>query len=128
MCYDETNQEGEIIHMQKSIQLVLKERGLWPQAGLRLECLKPKCGACTDMAKCKECVKAKRCDSCKEKRIHSSLKCSPQRRCDACVKRKNYCRCTVKSFRPQCTQKTGRKCDDCEDLPERHEKLGMLYF
>ncbi len=126
MWYTEPNETGEVIRVQKGIQRILKERELWPQEGLRLECPTPKCGACTEMVKCKDCVKAKRCEPCKEKRVHSSPKCIPQRKCDACVKRKDSCSCTVKIFFARCTRKTGRKCEDCEDLPERHEKLGKF--
>ena len=60
-------------HIQKKIQRILDERGLWLDRGLRLECPTPKCGACIDMVKCKDCVRARRCDSCKEKKITAAL-------------------------------------------------------
>lgn len=51
MCYNETNQESEIIHIHKGIQLVLEECRLWLQGELRLKCPKLNCGTCTDMIK-----------------------------------------------------------------------------
>lgn len=125
MCFSNIDESGQTTQVQKGVQRILQERELWPERGLRLECPTPKCGTCIEISKCKECEKAKRCDSCKEKKIHSSSQCTPQRRCDACVTRRNNCACTVKTFCTRCARKSGQKCEDCEELPERHEKLGM---
>ena len=114
----ETDSFGEKKKVQKGIQKVLYERGLWPETGLRLECPKPKCLSCQEMANCRVCVKGSRCTSCKEKKQHSG-NCSPQRICDACVRRKEKCTCTRKDYCPRCSEKRTRKCIACEELPPK---------
>ena len=103
--------------VQKGIQKVLQERGLWPNTGLRLECAKPKCPECKNMANCQMCVKGNRCASCKKKE-HSG-DCSPQRVCDACIQRKERCTCVRKEYCPRCSEKRTRKCLACEELPPK---------
>lgn len=124
MSFIESDEAGQTTLVPKRVQHVLQKRGIWPETGLKLECPKPKCKACIDMAKCKSCTKAQRCDSCREKKFHSSFQCTAQRRCNACVLQRNNCTCTVKLFGERCKQKQGLKCEDCNDLPERHEKIG----
>lgn len=63
-----TNQSNII---QKRIQAVLVERGLWPQGGVRLECEKPKCANCQTLTTCRICVQSRRCDSCKKSKQQS---------------------------------------------------------
>ena len=86
---------GEKTRVQKGIQRVLEERGLWPDTGLRLEYAKPKCPECQDMSSCRMCVKGNRCASCKEKRQHSG-DCSSQQVCNARIQPKERCRCVRK--------------------------------
>ncbi len=74
---------GQSTTIQKGIQAVLVERGLWPQGGVRLECEKPKCTNCQDLTTCRICVRGRRYDSYKEKRQNSG-KCTEQQICDAC--------------------------------------------
>lgn len=57
--------------IQKRIQKVLEERGLWPAKGLKLECTKPKCFNCQVVADCKICIKGHKCDPCKISKQHS---------------------------------------------------------
>ena len=59
------------IIIQKGIQAVLVERGLWPQGGVRLECEKPKCINCQTLTVCRVYVRGQKCDSCKESKQHS---------------------------------------------------------
>jgi len=109
---------GATKRVQKGIQNVLQERGLWPDKGLLLECPKVKCDSCQHMANCRMCVKGTRCDSCKEKKQHSG-KCSSQRLCDECVRRKEGCRCVRKEYCPRCSERRTRKCAACDDLPPK---------
>ena len=114
----ETDCLGEKKKVQKGIQRVLEERGLWPNTGLRLECAKPKCSECQDMSSCRMCVKGSRCASCKERRQHSG-DCSSQRVCDACIRRKERCICIRKEYCPRCSEKRTKKCVACEELPPK---------
>jgi hypothetical protein len=109
---------GQPKRVQKGIQRVLEERGLWPTAGLNLECPRPKCGPCQEAANCKICTKGTRCNSCKEKKVHSGT-CGPKRVCDACQQRKARCRCIPKQRCPRCENMRKVKCADCEDLPPK---------
>ena len=127
---DPLSTSGEKKKVQKGIQKVLQERGLWPAIGLRLECAKPKCSKCRDMANCRVCVKGSRCASCKEKKEHSG-DCSTQRICDACVRRKERCTCVRKEYCPRCSEKRTRKCVTCEELPPKcttNSKLITNFF
>ena len=75
---------GNPVQIQKRIQLVLEERGLWPQKGLKLESEKPKCRSCEEMIACTLCVRGQKCNSCKEEKEPHSGICSEQRICDTC--------------------------------------------
>ena len=118
---------GALIHVQKGIQQVLEERKLWPRSGLNLECPKPKCATCLDIATCKKCIKGIRCDSCKEKKVHSSNKCAVGRLCDECERQKARCQCVPKQFCKRCQSKQKGKCQDCESLPPKCDSDGQFY-
>ena len=47
---------GQSTTIQKGIQAVLVERGLWPQEGVRLGCEKPKCTSCQTLTTCRVCI------------------------------------------------------------------------
>jgi hypothetical protein len=115
---DPLGSHGEMTRVQKGIQAILEERGLWPESGLNVECEKPKCDTCLPMKKCRMCIKGTRCDSCKEPKIHSS-KCSSRRQCDECVRRKDRCKCIRKKYCPRCLEIRENKCMVCEDLPPK---------
>lgn len=100
---------GNQVRVQKGIQRVLEERGLWPAGGLNLECPKPKCQICQDMANCKVCIKRIFCDSCKQPKVHSST-CGNGRDCDACEQRKKSCKCVQKKYCPSCASKKKSSC------------------
>lgn len=116
---------GNQVRTQKGIQRVLQERGLWPAAGLNLECPKPKCQACKNVASCKVCIKGVKCDSCKRPKVHSST-CGNGRECDACVKRRKDCTCVSKKFCPSCDKKKIGKCEECEQLPAKCMSNGKI--
>jgi hypothetical protein len=116
---------GSMKRVQKGIQQVLQERGLWPNNGLRLECPRPKCDSCHDMANCHMCIKGTRCDSCMKSKQHSG-NCSTRRQCDACVRRKERCQCVRKEYCPRCSERRGGKCATCEDLPPRCFRNGRF--
>jgi len=109
---------GQSKQIQKGIQRVLEERGLWPETGLNLECSRPKCGPCQETMNCKVCTKGIRCDSCKEKKTHSG-KCGQTRICDACQQRKTRCRCVLKQRCSRCEDMRKAKCADCESMPPK---------
>ncbi len=50
---------GQSTTIQKDIQAVLVERGLWPQEGVRLECEKPKCTNYQTLTRCRICVRGR---------------------------------------------------------------------
>lgn len=99
----------------KSIQRVLEEKRLWPESGLNLECLKPKCYHCQSMVDCKSCVKGSQCQRCKIPVIHNAFY-SKARKCDTCIQRKASCQYVAKQYCTKCSSKKG-KCMDCEELP-----------
>ncbi len=81
---------GQSTTIQKSIQAVLVEQGLWPQREVRLECEKPKCTNCQTLTICRIYVRGRKFDSCKETRQYSG-KCTKQQICDVCNLRKESC-------------------------------------
>lgn len=122
---DSTN-GAEPVKVQKGIQIVLEERNLWPQKGLRLECEKPKCQTCEEMSNCTMCSRGHKCDSCKvEKEPHSGT-CSKKRICDVCDRRKERCRCVSKIYCTRCKEKNTRKsCEECESIPPKCTSYGQ---
>lgn len=81
-----------LLCIQKEIQMILEERGLWPSLGLRLNCEKQKCFSCKAMTNYKLCIKEKCCKSCiklKEYCDKSDKFCI----CDECVCHKKRCQC-----------------------------------
>ncbi len=78
---------GQSTTIQKGIQAVSVERGLWPQGEVRLECEKPKCTNCQTLTTCCICVQDRKYDSCKKTRQYSE-KCTKHQICDACNLRK----------------------------------------
>lgn len=87
--YNNNAATGNAVQVQKGIQLVLEEQGLWPQKEFRLECEKPKCLSCEEMSNCTLCVQGQKCNLCKEEKKPHSGNCLKQRICDACNKQKN---------------------------------------
>lgn len=83
---------------QKGVQQVLEERKLWPQQGLKLECLKPKCFNCEVMANCKICIKSHKCETCKAPKNYSSINCSKAQKCDSCAYWESICQCVTKKI------------------------------
>jgi hypothetical protein len=102
---------GNPVRIQKGVERVLRERGLWPAGGLNLECSKPKCHGCKSISTCQVCIKGVTCDSCKQEKIHSTT-CTTSRACDACIERQKRCACVPKKYCPTCAA-------DCEKLPPR---------
>lgn len=96
---------GQSYFIQKGIQAILTERGLWPQGGVRLECKKPKCTNCQTLTTCRICVRGRKCESYKEAKQHSR-KCTKQRICDACNLRKERCQCITKVYCARCKEIT----------------------
>ena len=92
-----TTPDNSLLHIQKEIQMVLEERGLWPTSGLRLSCEKQKCSNCQAITNCKLCVKGKRCKSCVKPKEHSD-KCDRSCICDEYVRRKKRCQCMQKKY------------------------------
>lgn len=106
--------------VQKGIQKVLEERNLWPEKGLKLECDKPKCFSCEELATCTACVRGRKCESCKEEKQPHSGDCTKQRICDACDRRKKRCQCVQKKYCTRCKEKSLHKsCDECNKLPSK---------
>ena len=121
MSYSKIDSSGKEVLVQKGVQRVLEERGLWPVGGLNLECSKPKCQPCQETSTCNICVKGTRCESCKAPKVHSST-CGKARECDACEMRKLQCQCVPKRHCPRCANYIANrkgKCDECEKLPPR---------
>lgn len=120
MCFQQQNPiTGQSTQVQKGIQAVLAERGLWPHKGVRLACERPKCTSCQAFTTCIICVKGQRCDSCKKARNHSG-NCTKQRICDACDFRKKQCQCVTKKYCLCCKEISLQKsCLECNKIPPR---------
>lgn len=98
MCLLQPNSAtGQSTLVQKGIQAILVERGLWPLEGVRLECEKPKCATYQLLTTYTVYAKGWKCDSCKEVKDHSSHY-TKQRICDACDLRKRQCQCVTKKY------------------------------
>ena len=113
--------------VQKEIQKVLEERGLWLAKKLNLSCPKPKRFKCQVSTDCKVCIKGHKCDTCKVPRQCSSSNCSKSRRYNAYVHRKEICQCVSKKYCAVCTVWKG-KFGDCEDLPPKCTTDGNNLF
>ena len=74
---------GKSSKVQKGIQAILVERGLWPVKRVRLSCDQPKCANYQSFATCTVCVKGHKYNFCKETKEHSG-RCTKQRICDVC--------------------------------------------
>jgi len=118
---------GTTNKIPKGIEKVLKERGLWPVEGLKLECPKPRCSDCSEMQNCKNCTKGTRCEGCKRPKVHSS-KCTPRRSCDNCESRKQNCRCVQKQLCARCDTKRKEGCEGCESLPQKCTSESLSAF
>lgn len=119
---------GQSTILQKGIQAVLVERGLWPQGGVRLECEKPKCSNCQTLTICRICVRGRKCDSCKEAKEHSG-KCTKRRICDACNLRKERCQCITKIYCTRCKEISIQKsCVECEKNPPKCSSESEFLF
>ena len=57
---------GQSSKVQKEIQAILVEQGLWPTKRVRLFCDQPKCTNCQSLATCIVFVKGYKCDLCKK--------------------------------------------------------------
>ncbi len=89
--------------VQKGIQAILEERGLWPVKGVRLSCEQPKYTNCQSLSTCTVCVKGRKCEACKETKEHSG-RCTNKRlvihviieKVDVSVLQKNIVHCVKK--------------------------------
>lgn len=62
---------GQSQKIQKGVQVILDEQGLWLAKGVCLSCDQPKCAKCHTLATYTVCVKGCKCDFCKETKKHS---------------------------------------------------------
>jgi hypothetical protein len=118
---------GAVEKVPKGIQKILEERKLWPSGDLRLECDPPRCDECQKRQNCKDCTKGTRCDSCRQKKAHSSP-CTKKRICDNCVRRKDACRCIQKQVCAPCKKRRKDGCEQCEGLPPKCNSPSKFYF
>ena len=110
---------GNSTTVQKRIQAILMERGLWPPGGVRLVCEILKCTTCQTLSKCGGCIRGQKYNSCKEAKI-CSRKCTKQRICDAYVLRKERCECVLKQYCVQCKEISIQKSySECEKMPPK---------
>ncbi|KAI0993286.1 hypothetical protein K3495_g14898 [Podosphaera aphanis] len=107
------------MRVQKGIQIVLQERGLWPESGLPLECPKPMCTNFQGLVNCQSCITGRKCELCKQPISHSSPHCSRSRRCDACTERSNRSAYVPKKLCELCLAHRASRCGDREALPPR---------
>lgn len=111
--------------VQKDVQMILQERGLWPAKGLKLVCAAPECLTCQTFAKRKAYTKGSRCSSCLEKKVHSN-KYTVKRLCDECRQRKERCTCVTKKYCEKCAGRIGKKCLECKKLPPKCTLNGTI--
>ena len=119
---------GKSTKVQKGIQAILEERGLWPVKGVRLSCEQPKCTNCQTLSTCTVCVKGRKCEACKETKEHSG-RCTKQRLCDTCDNRKSQCQCITKKYCVRCKEITQQKsCLECEKMPPKCISENRFFF
>ena len=123
MFYYTATGPGNVMKVPKGIETILRERSLWPDNGLLLECPKPRCEPCQELLKCKDCVKGTRCESCQQPKVHSG-KCTSRRKCDNCERRKESCKCVRKQVCAQCKERQGNGCEECDSLPPKCDTEG----
>lgn len=110
--------------VQKGLQRVLEEQGLWPASGLRLECPKNLCEKCSAVKNCRLCVSRHKCTECKKKKICSGP-CSRRRKCDKCERRRTCQQCTTRERCTRCTEYGScRHCITCSNMPARCSSKG----
>jgi len=114
---------GAVTKVPKGLQTILRERSLWPDKGLRLECPKPRCELCQAMQKCKDCIKGTKCETCQQPKIHSG-NCTSRRKCDNCDRRKGSCKCVPKQICTQCKKRQENDCEECDNLPPKCDAGG----
>ena len=108
---------GRSTTIQKGIQAVLDEQGLYPQGGVQLECEKPKCTNFQTLTTCRICIRGRKFDSCKETRQHNG-KCIKQQVCDACNLRMERCKWITKTYYTRCKEISLQKsCFDVKKIP-----------
>ena len=110
---------GQSNRVQKGIQAILEERGLWPKKRLRLSYDQPKFANCQSLTTCTVCVKGRKCEPCKETKEHKG-RFTKQRVCDTCDNRKSRCQCVTKKYCVQCKEITLQKnCIKCEKISSK---------
>jgi hypothetical protein len=114
------------IRVQKGIQKILSERGLWPPEGMRLECPKKLCADCISAKCCKICLKGTKCGPCREKKVCSGP-CNKRRKCDECERRRNCNICIAKRKCARCESyaSVSRDCLKCKSMPPKCSTDGM---
>ncbi len=88
---------GKSTTIQKGIQAILVERGLWPPKEVRLVYDTLKCTACQTLSTCGICLRGRKCNSCKEAK-NCSGKCTKQRICDVYLVWKERCECVAMKY------------------------------
>ena len=116
------------MRVQKGLQRVLEERGLWPEAGLRLECPKNLCAKCVPVKNCRICKSGQKCAECRKKKVCSGP-CSRRRKCDECERRRTCQNCTSRKRCTRCTEYGScRNCPTCASMPPRCTSQGIFTF
>jgi len=114
--------------VQKGLQRVLEERGLWPEGGLRLERPKNLCARCVPVKNCRICKSGQKCAECKKKKVCSGP-CSHRRKCDECEHRRTCENCTTRKRCTRCTEYGScRNCPTCASMPPRCTSQGIFTF
>ena len=119
---------GQSSNVQKGIQAILVERGLWPVKGVRLSCDQPKCANCQSLATYTLCVKGNKCDLCKETKEHSG-RYTKHRICDECDNRKIRCQCITKKYCTRCKEIILQKSFiECEKMPPKYTSESKFFY
>ncbi len=110
---------GKSTTVQKKIQAILVERGLWPSERVRLVFDKLKCTTCQALSICGICVTGRKCNSCKEAKNYSR-KYTKQSICDTCLLQKERCECVAKKYCARCKKISIQKsCSEYEKMPPK---------